>query len=55
MNNSNETNPDPESAVPTPATTQIKPISDSISTEQMTTDSEKVLKEFSADYEKMAK
>lgn len=55
MSNSNETNPDQKSAVPTPATPQIKPISDSISTEQMTEDAEKILKEFSADYEKMAK
>ena len=55
MSDFNEANPDPKSAVPTPATTQIKPISDSISTEKMTTDSEKILKEYSADYEKMAK
>lgn len=55
MNNSNETNPDPESAVPTPATAQIKPILHSISTEQMAEDAEKILKKFSADYEKLAK
>ena len=55
MNNSNETNPDPESAVPTPATTQIKPISHLISAEKMAEDAENILKEFSADYEKMAK
>lgn len=55
MSNSNETNPDPKSAVPTPATPQIKPVSHSISTEKMTEDAEKILKEFSADYERMAK
>lgn len=55
MSNSNETNPDPENAVPTPATTQIKPISDSISAEKMAESAENVLKEFSADYERMAK
>lgn len=55
MSDFNEMNPDPESAVPTPATTQIKPISDSISTEKMTTDAEKILKKFSADYGRMVK
>ena len=55
MSNPKETKPDPESAVPTPATAQIKPISHLISTEKMTEDAEKILKEFSADYEKMAK
>ena len=55
MSNSNETNPDLESAVPTPATTQIKPISDLISAEKMAEDAGKILQKFSADYERMAK
>lgn len=55
MSNSNETNPDPENAVPTPATPQIKPTSDSISTEKMVEDAGKILQQFSADYEKLAK
>lgn len=55
MSNPKETKPDPENAVPAPATTQIKPISDSISAEKMTEDAGKILKEFSADYGRMAK
>lgn len=55
MSDFNEANPDPENAVPTPATTQIKPISDSISAEKMTEDAGKILQKFSADYEKLAK
>lgn len=55
MSDFNEANPDPENAVPTPATAQIKPISDSISAEKMTEDAGKILKEFSADYGRMAK
>lgn len=55
MSDSNEMNPDPESVVPTPATTQIKPISHLISAEKMIEDAEKILKEFSADYGRMAK
>ena len=41
MSNPKETKPDPKSAVPTPATAQIKPISHLISTEKMTEDAEK--------------
>lgn len=55
MSDFNEANPDPKSAVPTPATAQIKPISHLISSEKMIEDAEKILKKFSADYEKMAK
>lgn len=55
MSDFDEANPDPKSAVPTPATTRTKSISDSISTEKMTEDAEKILKEFSADYGRMAK
>lgn len=55
MSDFNETNPDPESAMPTPAIPQIKPILHSIPTEKMTEDAGKILKEFSADYERMAK
>lgn len=55
MSDFNEMNPDPESAVPTPATTQIKPISDSISAEKMAEAAGKILQKFSADYEKLAK